>query len=153
MALYHELAFKKSSELLLQLALLIRTYDNQMKNSKKADEYKKFARENDSDDYDGVLEGKDKFHFREVCNKIIHAQEVRPLYEKADKFVIESDNSDLGKDIWCLTEEIELAGELRGNEWNAVVYTQPFIETVLGQIQFGYPIDESAASKANSAES
>jgi len=142
MALHHELAFKKSSELLLQLSMLIRTYDDQMKDSKKSKDYKKFAKKNDSGDYVGVLDGQEKFHLREACNKIIHAQEVRPLYERADQYVIESENSELGQDIWYLTGEIELSGEFRGKGWGAVVYTQRFLETVLGLIQFGYPINE-----------
>jgi hypothetical protein len=139
MTLHQELAFKKSSELLLQIALLVRTYDDQMANSEKSVEFKKFAKKNDSGDYIGVLDGKDKFYLREACNKIIHAQEVRPLYERADQYVIESENSELGQDIWYLTGEIELSGKFNRKEWEAVVYTQPFLETVLGLIQFGYP--------------
>ena len=139
MALHQELAFKKSSELLLQIALLVRTYDDQMANSEKSVEYKKFAEKNDSGGYIGVLDGKDKFYLREACNKIIHAQEVRPLYERADQYVIESENSELGQDIWYLTGEIELSGKFNRKEWEAVVYTQPFLETVLVLIQFGYP--------------
>jgi hypothetical protein len=153
MALHQELAFIKSSELLLQLALLTRTYDDQMKSSNKSEEYKKFVRENDSDDSIGGLDGQDRLHLREACNKIIHAQVVRPLYERANQYVFDSDNSDLDQDIWYLTGEIELTGELKGKAWNADFFIQTFLENVLRLIQFGYPINESAANKANSAAS
>jgi hypothetical protein len=110
-----------------------------MINSEKSAEYEKFAKENDSGDYIGVLDGKDKFSLREACNKIIHAKEVRLIYERADQYVIESENSKLGQDIWYLTGEIELSGKLKGKEWQSVLNTQPFLETVLGLIKFGYP--------------
>jgi hypothetical protein len=97
--LHQELAFKKASELLLQLALLVRTYDDQMKSSDDSEKYLEFSKVNDSGDYIGILQGADKFYLREACNKIIHAQEVRPIYERATQYVIESDNENLGQDV------------------------------------------------------
>jgi len=137
--LHQELAFKKASELLLQLALLVRTYDDQMKSSDDSEKYLEFSKVNDSGDYIGILQGADKFYLREACNKIIHAQEVRPIYERATQYVIESDNENLGQDVWYMTGEIELSGKFRGKKWEAVLHLQPYLETVLGLIKYGLP--------------
>lgn len=137
--LHQEMAFKKSSELLLQLALLVRTYDDQMKSSKESERYIEFARANDTGDYIGSLGGKRKFYLREGCNKVIHAQEVRPLYERATQYAFASNNDELGQDLWCLTGEIELSGTFKGKQWEAVLHLQPFLETILGLVKYGTP--------------
>jgi hypothetical protein len=137
--LHQELAFKKTSELLLQLALLVRTYDDQIKSSENSEKYIEFSKDNDSGDYIGTLQGEDKFYLRDACNKIIHAQEVRPLYERATRYVIESDNEELGQDVWYLTGEIELVGDFRRKTWEAVLHLQPYLETVLGLVKYGLP--------------
>ena len=56
--LHQEMAFKKTSELLLQLALLVRTYDDQMESSEDLERYIKFVKANDSGEYIGILERK-----------------------------------------------------------------------------------------------
>ncbi len=140
--LHRELAFKKSSELLLQLALMIRTYDDQMRGCDQAKEYAAFKENNDSGDYIGTLEGKDSFRIREACNKIIHAQEVRPIYDRTDINVFDSENGGMSQDIWYLTGEIELSGKFGDKNWDAVVYLQPFLETCLSIIEFGNPSND-----------
>lgn len=113
-----------------------------MVNFKKSEDYASHKQANDSGDYIGALHGSDKFFLRVACNKVIHAQEVRPIYERADQYVLISEEAEKEQqDIWYLTGEIELSGEFRGTVWDAVLYTQPFIETVLGLIEFGYPVE------------
>ncbi len=133
--LHLEMAFRKSSEIILRLALLVRTFDDQMKGSEFEKEYIKFTQDNDSSDYIGYLSTKNKFNIRQACNKIIHAHEIRPLYEKSD-LVISGSN---GENIWYLTSEIELSGTERGKEWDAVLYLNHFLESVLGLIEFKPP--------------
>jgi hypothetical protein len=137
--LHQEMAYKKSSGLLLQLAMLVRTYDDQMKSTEEAEKYIEFARANDTGEYIGFLEGKNKFYLREGCNKVIHAQEVRPLYERAAQYVFTSNNDELDQDVWYLTGEIELSGTFRGKPWDAVLHLQPFLETILGLVRYGAP--------------
>ena len=134
--LHFKYAFKKSSELLLEVALLVRAFDDQMKDSSLKDEYISFTRKNDCGEYIGNLLGREKFYLRQACNKVIHASEVRPLYEKSDVGFVQPDDAELGDNMWYLTGEIELSGKERDKKWDAVLYITNFLETVLGLISF-----------------
>lgn len=140
--LHQDLAFQRSSELLLQLSVLIRTYDDQMKGAEASEKYRSFSKGNDTGDYIGTLQGKDKFYLREACNKIIHAREIRPLYERADNYVFESNDKEVGQDVWYLTGEVELSGKHREKIWDAELHVQAFLEVILGQIEFGLPSNQ-----------
>lgn len=135
--LHSELSFKRSSEILLRLSMLVRTYDDQMKRSEESSKYMMIAKKNDSDI--GTISGKGQFYVRDACNKIIHARVIRPLYERADHPLMLDGKFSLEDDIWYLTGEIELSGEVNGKEWDAVIYVQPFVEAILGLIKFGLP--------------
>ena len=138
--LHQKYAFEHVSKTLLQLALMVRTYDDQMKDSDKSEQYIQHITKVDDGHYVGILHNKDNFKYREACNKVIHAVEIRPLYERVDRVVSDALNDgNIGQDIWYLTGEIELQGQHRGNNWNAVLHTQQFIETVLDVIEFGSP--------------
>jgi hypothetical protein len=135
LALHLELAEKEVSRLLLQLCLMVRTYDDIMTVSDAADAYAAHAKETDGIDYIGALSGNGKFDLREACNKVIHAQEIRALYERVDRTIVEGDDPP-EQDVWYLTGEIELKGTHRGKTWEATLYAQDFIETVLERIAF-----------------
>lgn len=134
--LHYEYSFKKSSELLLQLALLVRTYDDQMKDSEFKDKYIAYVRNNDCGNYIGTLSGKNQFYVRHACNKIIHAYQIRPLYEKSDVGIYQVNDQEFGDNIWYLTGEVELSGIERQEEWEAVLYLTHFLETILELIEF-----------------
>lgn len=134
--LHMEMSFKKSSELLLQLAILVRTYDDQMTDYGSA-EYIDHVNMCNANTEAGVTP-RGALRIREACNKLIHAKEVRPLYEKTDKYVIDSTNEAFDGDIWYLTGEIELSGAFRSKQWDVVLHVQPFLEGILSLISFGY---------------
>ena len=136
--LHSELSYKELSSKLLDLSIKARTYDDQLKCSEIAGDYREHARNNDDGHYVGILDQKEEFYAREACNKIIHAQEVRPIYERIDKYADTSQEMQ-ENDIWYLTGEIELKGKNGGKEWNAVLHTQPFLETLLSLVEFGLP--------------
>jgi len=117
---------------------MIRTYDDIMAASDAAEAYATHAKETDVSDYIGTLSEDGKFDLREACNKVIHAQEIRPLYERVDRTVLEGKDAP-DQDVWYLTGEIELKGKHRGKAWEAVLYIQDFIETVLERVSFKGP--------------
>lgn len=138
--LHQKYAFIQTSKALLQLAVWVRTYDDQMRESDKAEEYVRHIEANDDGHYVGTLLGKEKFTSREACNKIIHAREIRPLYERIERGIADMEcDGKGGQDIWYLTGEIELSGTHFGTDWQAVVYLQPFMEVILSIVEFGYP--------------
>ena len=135
--LHQKYAFIQISKLLLQIALVLRTFDDQMKDSDNQKVYKEYIEKIDDGKYVGMIEGQDMFNYREACNKIIHASEIRPLYERVDRKIAgESENLFLNQDVWYLTGEIELSGKHGDNKWNANIHVQEFIETILDLIRF-----------------
>lgn len=138
--LHQQYAFIQTSKSLLQLALMVRTYDDQMRESDRAQQYIEHIGNVDDVRYSGVLTGIENFSFREACNKIIHAKEIRPLYERVDRTVTdELKDGKIGQDIWYLTGEIELSGSYRRSNWEATVFLQPFLEVILDVVEFGNP--------------
>ena len=127
----------QTSKILLQIALMVRTFDDQFKDFENGEAYKNYVEEIDDGHYVGVMTGHDTFNYREACNKIIHAAEVRPLYERIDReSAAESGDKNLDQDIWYLTGEIDFCGKFHGNDWNATIHIQEFIEVILSVIRF-----------------
>jgi hypothetical protein len=58
--------------------------------------------------------------------------------ERVDRTVLEGKNAP-DQDVCYLTGEIELKGKHRGKAWEAVLYIQDFIETVLERVSFKGP--------------
>jgi hypothetical protein len=143
-ALHHAYAEPRALELILRLAMLVRTYDDIMGQSEISEAYAKHVEVTSGEDYIGDLEG-GTLSLREACNKIIHAQEIRPIYDD-----VERDGEDGSiKKIWHLRGEIELGGMLHKKKWSAVLYVPPFLEIVLDRIAFGWEgtSDESAPER------
>lgn len=143
LALHMELAEDQVCNLLLQMALLVRTYDDVMKNSEASKAYVAHATETSGKGYIGgyTQDGKDfDLNLRQACNKIIHALEIRAIYEKVDRTVaLDEDGQELDQEVWYLTGEIEMAGTDQGKPWEAVLHAPAFLEIVLDRIAFGYP--------------
>jgi hypothetical protein len=124
--LHQELAEELILERLLRLCMLLRTYDDIVGQSPHAERYADHVKKTNGDDI-GFLDGGD-LNLREACNKVIHAREIRPVYDsvewekKAEPPVI--------KRVWYLDDDIELKGTLGKKEWNATLWAQPFLETV-----------------------
>jgi hypothetical protein len=131
--LHSQLIFPKTSEILLNLAILIRTYDDQMKDSLYATRYKVHLNSVDKGDYIGVSSDAKLFKVRQACNKIIHASKIRPIYEQVD---LSFDDPAFTKQALFLTGEIDLEGLLCKKSWSAQLHVQQFLETVLCVISF-----------------
>ena len=144
-ALHIELSDVQIRKHLLQLALFARTYDDLMRDSEDARAYNEHASKFDGDDTLGwISEG--RLGLREACNKIIHAQEIRPAYDRLDRTVIEGQDNE--ETLIFLTGEVELKGMRNAKGWEGAIYLTPFIETVLERISFrGSPNNDDAVSK------
>lgn len=132
--LHHELAEQRLSQLLLDIAVFVRTFDDLM-SAEAPDEYAAHVEKTDGENFIGTLDGEGDFRLREACNKIIHATDFRPVYDHADR--------DLGDDkferVWHLDGQIELEGTRGKKTWEAVLNVEPFLETVLDRIAFEPP--------------
>lgn len=129
-ALHHKLAEPRLSLMLLQLAVFVRTFDDVMSAGAASERYAQHAAATDGGDALGHLDG-NRLNLREACNKIIHAADVRPVYEHTDREGVPGDAQ-----AWHLTGEIELKGSRGTQEWNATLYVEPFLEIVLDRIAF-----------------
>src|SRR5262249_28769935 len=78
--LHHEFVEQLIMEKLLQLCMLVRTYDDIMSQSQHADRYAAHANQTSGEDEIGTLND-GKLPLREACNKVIHAREIRPVYD------------------------------------------------------------------------
>ncbi len=145
-ALHIELSDVQLRKHLLQLALFVRTYDDLMRDSEYAKAYNERTLKFDGDDALGwISEG--RLGLREACNKIIHAQEIRPAYDRLDRTVIEGQD-DNEETLIFLTGEVELKGMHNGKDWKGAIHLTPFIETVLERISFrGVINNDEAISK------
>ena len=103
LALHMELAEDQACSLLLQIALLLRTYDDIMKNSDTSEAYLAHAVRTSGKDYVGSL-STGELTLRQACNKIIHATEIRAVYEKIDRTVaLDEQGQELDQEVWYLT--------------------------------------------------
>ncbi len=137
--LHLKYAFPRASHMLLRIALLVRLFDDQMKQSEHRESYLRFI-ESDDGNYAGVLHPEDPtrpFGLRGQCNKILHAESIRPLFERWDRsHTEESIALRLDQDIWYLNGEVELEGSDKGQSWEAVLHIEPFVELVLERVGF-----------------
>jgi hypothetical protein len=62
------------------------------------------------------------------------------MYDSVDAIVTNGTGS---QPVSYLTGEVELSGKQRGTKWDATLYSQNFIETVLDRIAYGYPTRSS----------
>lgn len=113
--LHHEVAEKRALELLLRLCMLVRTYDDVMSQSKHAESYTKHAEQTNGDGELGALDG-GQLSLREACNKVIHAREVRPIYDDVTR---DAEGEEESKSLWHLSGEIELNGTQNKKAWEA----------------------------------
>ncbi|MFC5391216.1 hypothetical protein [Bosea vestrisii] len=133
-----QMAEDELSRRLLRLAVLIRTFDDIMANSPVADAYRSHRDAAEKDVALGsVYTGDERITdtLRECCNKIIHADDVRPTYETDD-----DRHDEFAR--WGMTGMIELEGKLRGANWSIVICIDNLIEAVLDLLTFADQMDE-----------
>jgi hypothetical protein len=145
--LHHRLAESRLSQLLLEIAVFVRTFDDQM-TAAAPEEYGEFCAQTGGEDFIGVLDGSGDFNLREACNKIIHATDFRPVYEWAER--------DFGDDrtekVWHLDGQIEIKGMHGNKEWEAVLFIEQFLEIVLDRLDFELPTLADGAENAPPGE-
>jgi len=120
--LHHEFAEISALEKLLQLRMVLRTYDDIMSQSEHAQRYAVHVKATSGEDSIGHLDG-GRLSLREACNKVIHAREVRPGYDSVERAW---DGKDEIEKVWHLDGEIELTGTLNKKAWNATLYVRLF---------------------------
>ncbi|MGX1693618.1 MULTISPECIES: hypothetical protein [Brevundimonas] len=135
--LHHALAEPRLSELLLQIAVFVRTFDDVMTDL-DPEAYRAHAAATNGENYIGDLDGT-PLSLREACNKIIHAVDFRPVYDHSDRQVADGSY----KRVWYMTGEIEIGGMRGQHQWAVLLFVQPFLEVVVDRIDF-----TSAASQA-----
>ncbi|CAN7613118.1 hypothetical protein LJR219_004680 [Phenylobacterium sp. LjRoot219] len=136
--LHHELAEPRLSQLLLDIAVFVRTFDDVM-SAVAPDTYSAFAAQTSGENFVGVLNDGD-LNLREACNKIIHATDFRPVYDHVNREVAGAEP----QRVWHLDGQIELEGTLGKKPWRAALYVENFLETVLDRIAFEPPASEAA---------
>lgn len=136
--LHHEYAEARACELLLMLATLVRTYDDIMSAPEPAAGYIEHSEQTSGINCIGTLDT-GPLSLREACNKVIHAEVVRPIYDSVEREVDE----DTFERVWHLRGEIEFSGTLGKKHWEAVLYVPPFLEVILDRIAFGWRTEPS----------
>lgn len=134
----HQLCFNLAeaelSRRLLRLALLVRTFDDTVARSEQADEYIIYRKavEDDIGGFGAVFGGPSNATdtLRACCNKIIHAEDVRPTYETGD-------DRDDPRAMWGMDGQLELEGVQAGAHWEIVIYIFPFLEGIVDLVKFG----------------
>jgi hypothetical protein len=123
--LHYELAETQLSQNLLRLAVLIRTLDDICSFDKDEAYSKKVTELNADNDIGTVTTGDktDNLTLREAFNKIIHAGDVRPVYET-------DDDRDDPYARWGMDGRLELKGTFRGTDWDATVNIFELLDAV-----------------------
>lgn len=128
--LHFQMAEHELSKKLLHLAVLVRTHDDQMcfSEDKISDAYQRFRNQLDAEigAYGAAHAGPpDQLEtLRRCCNKIIHANDVRPVYTTED-------DRDDPNARWGMTSEIELEGTQGGEAWHVSLHLLSFLEGVV----------------------
>lgn len=136
--LHDEMLVPESSKLLLQIAIMLRVYDDQMKKGPFAEDYAKHLKEHDGNGYIGFTDDQERFNHRDACNKIIHATKFNFQRARCEREFGEKDF-----EFEIITGELELTGTNGKQSWEATLILAPFIETILGVVEFGYPANDA----------
>lgn len=125
--LHFELAEMQLSKNLLRLAVLMRTLDDVL-SSTPNEAYSRKARELGAENNIGLLNDTE-LGLREALNKIIHAEDVRPVYDS-------DDDPESANRRWGMDGQLELEGTFRGTKWHATINLFEFLDSVLELIEF-----------------
>jgi hypothetical protein len=119
------------SRRLLKLALLVRTLDDTFLRDDSAGGYVSYKKkiEEANVTLGAVYTGSFALTIRECSNKIIHAEDVRPVYYTEDDRTSPSA-------LWGMDGTLELEGKLGRSNWSIVIYLPPYLEAILELIEF-----------------
>jgi len=114
--LHFELAEIKLSNAILQLAVMVRTIDDIWTDKGNEHYFAKIDALNKDHNFGWLASGdrSTDLTLREALNKVIHARDVRPVYDSED-------DRDDPNARWGMDGQIELKGALRKVEWEATV--------------------------------
>jgi hypothetical protein len=136
------MAESELSKRLLRLALLVRTFDDTMSRSEDPSPYDMHRKriEEDHSDFGAVHQGPENTTktLRECSNKIVHAEDLRPVYDTED------DRADPNA-MWGMDGTLELYGKRSCEPWHITIYLRSYLEGVLELIQFGESERQTAA--------
>lgn len=136
--LHSEFLEKEVSQQLLYIAINFRTFDDKLASSMYSAEYKKHKKKCDKVDTYASYEGLNRFSIREACNKIIHADGIRPLEKKCDGLVVTNfaNEEQVIYPIPHLSGEVELNGRFGEKEWNCCLYAPDFISILIDVLDY-----------------
>ncbi len=126
---FHEKAEERLARLFLDIALQMRTFEDFLTAIDSRKEYDAYVKKTFESGEFGSLGSPGTFErsdlsFRDVCNKIIHTDDFRPVY----------DNGSNPRDedfSWGMEGIIELRGRLGAKEWDAWVSAEEFLSACL----------------------
>ncbi len=121
-------AEERLSSILLSMAASYRALDDQLRDDK---EFRSFTAKQQTlhNGFLTIYEGEGTPEtLRECCNKIIHTEDFRPVYDNGSR------PRDEG--VWSMTGEIELQGKLRKTDWKVVFDLFGFLEAMLETVDF-----------------
>lgn len=129
--LHFEMAETELSKNLLRLSMLMRSLDDYF--ALDADDaYSQKLEEINAGNDIGTLDVGERsatLPLREAFNKIIHARDVRPVYDSDDE-------RDDPKARWGMDGEIELRGSHRGADWVATLNVTGLLDAVVELVDF-----------------
>lgn len=120
--LHHERAEAILSKNLLKLSIYMRTLDDLIGAEPEYIKARDIVSEGPGIKFDGMGD----LNFRDCCNKIIHAEDVRFVYESNDE---EGDD-----ERWYLEGTLELVGSYGKESWSVAIYIISFLESILNII-------------------
>ncbi|MEP2532868.1 hypothetical protein [Shimia sp.] len=124
--LHQQCAELKLSSALLFLAISFRTLDDQRREDEGFREFVKNLETSFSNLH--FYQGNGKTTLREACNKIVHATDVRPVYDNG------SDR--IEREVWGMDGQLELKGSLGGTNWAVNLNMFDFLEALLDVVQY-----------------
>jgi hypothetical protein len=123
--MFFQSAEMKLNAHLLDLAVRMRTFEDVLSTHEMKGEYDEYIRSR-LDHYDigslGASEApadRQDLAFRDACNKIIHAEDVRYVYNGSNAH--DDDYS------WGMTGIVEISGKSRGREWDVWLSLEDFL--------------------------
>ena len=124
------------SKLLLSISISIRVYDEFVMNTDLSDQYhEKMKSMEEIFDIGVSIPYPEARAIRIACNRIIHAREVRPVYDNGDN------PRDSGVS-WGMTGSVELVGSFNESDWHETISISDFVNTCMGIVAFDRRIQE-----------
>lgn len=122
MGKHRDKAETRINSVLLTLALSYRTLEDSFEDDKQLKQFIDQTLTNHGQMLHWYGDNKGKTSLREVCNKIIHATDIRHVYDFEEE---------MNGKIWMMDGAIELEGILKKEPWNVSFILPDFLEGIL----------------------